>query len=174
MLPCADPQVLSGLIGVHVTAVTRLARAAVPAMLARGSGAIINIASLLAYSGPLPPQPLPHRATYAAAKAFQVTFTQALAAELTGTGVQVQACCPGLIDTQIPHPRRPATLAATPLPVMQPDEVASAALAALRLSEVICIPRLHDPSMIDTITQAQQALLLTAVSSPLASRYQPA
>ena len=33
---------------------------------------------------------------------------------------------------------------------------------------------LHDPSMIDTITQAQQALLLTAVSSPLASRYQPA
>ncbi len=48
MLPCADPQVLSGLIGVHVTAVTRLARAAVPAMLARGSGAIINIASLLA------------------------------------------------------------------------------------------------------------------------------
>ena len=100
MPPCADPQVLSGLIGVHVTAVTRLARAAVPAMPARGSGAIINIASLLAYSGPLPPQPLPHRATYAAAKAFQVTFTQALAAELTGTGVQVQARCPGLIDTE--------------------------------------------------------------------------
>ncbi len=173
MLPCADPQVLSGLIGVHVTAVTRLARAAVPAMLARGSGAIINIASLLAYSGPLPPQPLPHRATYAAAKAFQVTFTQALAAELTGTGVQVQACCPGLIDTEF-HTLAGRDLAATPLPVMQPDEVASAALAALRLSEVICIPGLHDPSMIDTITQTQQALLLTAVSSPLASRYQPA
>ena len=141
MPPCADPQVLSGLIGVHVTAVTRLARAAVPAMPARGSGAIINIASLLAYSGPLPPQPLPHRATYAAAKAFQVTFTQALAAELTGTGVQVQACCPGLIDTEF-HTLAGRDLAATPLPVMQPDEVASAALAALRLSEVICIPGL--------------------------------
>ena len=51
---------------------------------------------------------------------------------------------------------------------MQPDEVASAALG---LGEVICIPGLHDPSMIDTITQAQQALLLTAASSPLASRY---
>jgi short-subunit dehydrogenase len=58
------------------------------------------MASLLAFSGPIPPQPLPYRATYAAAKAFQVTFTQALAAELAGTGVQVQACCPGLIDTE--------------------------------------------------------------------------
>jgi uncharacterized protein len=170
---CTDPQALSGLIGVHVTAVTRLARAAVPAMIARGSGAIINIASLLAYSGPLPPQPLPHRATYAAAKAFQVTFTQALAAELAGTGVQVQACCPGLIDTEF-HTLAGRDLAATPFPVMRPDEVVSAALAGLRLGEVICIPGLHDPSMTDTISQAQQALLLTAASSPLASRYQPA
>jgi short-subunit dehydrogenase len=41
-----------------------------------------------------------NRAVYAAAKAFQVTFTQALAGELDGTGVQVQACCPGLVDTE--------------------------------------------------------------------------
>jgi uncharacterized protein len=169
----ADPQVLSGLLAVHVTAVTRLARAAVPAMVARGSGAIINMASLLAYSGPVSPQPLPYRATYAAAKAFQVTFTQALAAELTGTGVQVQACCPGLVDTEF-HTLAGRDLAATPFPVMRPDEVVSASLAGLRLGEVICIPGLNDPSMIDTIGQAQQALLLTAVSSPLASRYQPA
>jgi uncharacterized protein len=171
--PHADPQVLSGLIGVHVLAVTRLARAAVPAMIARGSGAIINIASLLAYSGPIPPQPLPYRATYAAAKAFQVTFTQALAAELTGTGVQVQACCPGLIDTEF-HALAGRDLAGTPFPVMPPGEVVSAALAALRLGEIICVPGLEDPSVIDTIGRAQQALLLTAVSSPLASRYRPA
>jgi uncharacterized protein len=167
-----DPQVVSDLIGVHVTAVARLARAAVPAMVARGSGAIINIASLLAYSGPIPPQPLPHRATYAAAKAFQVTFTQALAAELTGTGVQVQVCCPGLIDTEF-HALARRDLAAAPFPVLRPDQVASAALAGLRLGEVICIPGLNDPSMIDAISQAQRALLLTAVSSPLATRYQP-
>jgi uncharacterized protein len=168
-----DPQVLSGLVGVHVLAVARLTRAAVPAMLARGSGAIINMASLLAYSGPIPPQPLPYRATYAAAKAFQVTFTQALAAELTETGIQVQACCPGLVDTEF-HAIAGRDLTATPFPVMSADDVVSAALTALRLGEVICIPGLHDPAMIDTISQAQQALLLTAVSSPLASRYQPA
>ena len=165
-----DPQIVSDLIGVHVLAVASLARAAVPAMIARGSGAIINMASLLAFSGPIPPQPLPYRATYAAAKAFQVTFTQALAAELTGTGVQVQACCPGLIDTEF-HTLTGRDLAANPLPVMRPDEVVSAALAALRLGEVTCVPGLNDPAMIDTISQAQQALALTAAASPLASRY---
>ena len=165
-----DPQTVAGLIGVNVLAVAKLARAAVPAMIARGSGAIINMASLLAFSGPIPPQPLPYRATYAAAKAFQVTFTQALAAELTGTGVQVQACCPGLIDTEF-HTLTGRDLAANPLPVMRPDEVVSAALAALRLGEVTCVPGLNDPAMIDTISQAQQALALTAAASPLASRY---
>jgi uncharacterized protein len=165
-----DPQVVADLVGVHVMAVGRLARAAVPAMVARGSGAIINVASLLAFSGPLPPQPLPYRAVYAGAKAFQVAFTQALAGELAGTGVQVQVCCPGLIDTEF-HALAGRDLSAVPGPVLQPDEVVCAALAGLRRGEVICVPGLNDPSMTDTVSQAQQALLLTAVSSPLADRY---
>jgi uncharacterized protein len=165
-----DPAAVRDLAAVHVTAVTRLARAAVPAMAARGSGAIINVASLLAFSGSLPPQPLPHRAVYAAAKAFQVTFTQALAGELAGTGVQVQACCPGLVDTEF-HALAGRDLTGAPFPVMRPDEVAAASLTGLRLGEVICVPGLNDPSMIDAISQAQRALLLTAVSSPLAERY---
>jgi uncharacterized protein len=168
-----NPAVVSDLTAVHITAVARLARAAIPAMVARGSGAIINVASALAFSGSVPPKPLPYRAVYAAAKAFQVTFSQALAGELAGTGVQVQACCPGLVDTEF-HAIAGRDLTAAPFPVMPPHDVASAALTALRLGEVICIPGLHDPAMIDTISQAQQALLLTAVTSPLASRYQPA
>ncbi len=167
----ADPAVVSGLVAVHVTAVIRLARAAVPAMVARGSGAIINVASLLAFSGSLPPQPLPHRAVYAAAKAFQLTFTQALAGELAGTGVQVQACCPGLVGTEF-HALAGRELSAAPFPVMRPEEVAAAALAGLRLGEVICVPGLNDPSLTDAVSHAQQALLMTAVSSPLAGRYQ--
>ena len=165
-----DPTVIADLAAVHILAITRLARAAIPAMVARGSGAIVNMASLLAFSGSLPAQPLPYRAAYAAAKAFQVTFTQALAGELAGTGVQIQACCPGLVDTEF-HALAGWDLSAAPFPVMQPDEVAAAALAGLRLGEAICIPGLNDPSMIEAVSQAQQALLLTAVSSPLADRY---
>ena len=166
-----DPTVVSDLVAVHVLAVTRLARAAVPAMVTRGSGTIINVASALAFSGSLPPQPLPYRAVYAAAKAFQLTFSQALAGELAGTGVQVQACCPGLVDTEF-HALAGRDLSAVPFPVMQPDEVVGAALAGLRLGEVVCVPGLDDPAMIDAVSHAQQALLLTAVSSPLAERYQ--
>jgi uncharacterized protein len=53
---------------------------------------------------------------------------------------------------------------------MRPDDVVAAALAGLRLGEVVCIPSLTDPSMIDAVSRAQQRLLLTAVSSPLADR----
>jgi uncharacterized protein len=133
-----NPQVVSGLVAVHVMAVTQLARAAVPAMTARGSGTIINVASLLAFSGTLPPQPLPHRAVYAAAKAFRVTSTQTLAGELAGTGVQVQACCPGLVGTEF-HALAARDLTGAPFPVMRPDEVAGASLAALRLGEAVCV-----------------------------------
>jgi short-subunit dehydrogenase len=83
-----DPAVASALIGVHVTAPTRLTRAALPAMTGRGHGAVINTASLLAFSGSLPPGPLPFRAAYAAAKAYLVTLTCALAGELAATGMQ--------------------------------------------------------------------------------------
>jgi NAD(P)-dependent dehydrogenase (short-subunit alcohol dehydrogenase family) len=65
-------------------AMARLTRAVVPGMIRRGGGGIINVASLLVLSGTLPPDPLPHRATYAAAKSFMLTFTQALAGELKG------------------------------------------------------------------------------------------
>lgn len=69
-------------------------------MIRRGGGGIINVASLLALSGTLPPDPLPHRATYAAAKSFMLTFTQAFAGELRGAGVRVQVCLPGRVDTE--------------------------------------------------------------------------
>jgi NAD(P)-dependent dehydrogenase (short-subunit alcohol dehydrogenase family) len=58
-----DPAVATALIGVHVTAPTRLTRAALPAMVTPGQTAVINIASLLAFRGSLAPGPLPFRAT---------------------------------------------------------------------------------------------------------------
>lgn len=166
----AGPRVVADLVLVHVMAVSRLTRAAVPAMVARGSGTIINVASLLAFSASLPPQPLPHRAVYAGAKAFQVAFTQALAGELAGTGVRVQVCCPGLVDTEF-HALAAQSLSGIPFPVMRPEQVADSALAGLLLGETVCVPGLQDVSMIDNVSEAQQTLLMTAVSSGLAGRY---
>ncbi|WP_442869129.1 SDR family NAD(P)-dependent oxidoreductase [Bradyrhizobium sp. CCBAU 45384] len=87
-----DPEVIDDLVDIHVRSVARLSRAALPGMVRRRKGAIINVASLLAISAVLPPDPLPSRATYAGAKAFILAFTQALAGELEGSGVDVQAC----------------------------------------------------------------------------------
>src|SRR5919197_2489352 len=84
------PQQAEQLVDLHVLAPTRLTRAALPGMLARGRGAIINVASLLAFSGPMPTPPLPARATYAGCKSYLVTFSEVLHGELAGTGVQVQ------------------------------------------------------------------------------------
>jgi len=165
-----DPAVATALIGVHVIAPTRLTRAALPAMTARGQGTVINIASLLAFSGSLPPGPLPFRATYAAAKAYLVTFTTALAGELAGTGVRVQVCCPGPVATEFFHGTGidPARLPITP---MNPGDVVTASLAALDLGETVCLPGLGDTAAVEQYhTAARQ--LLQANGQDLASRYQ--
>ncbi len=165
-----DPRTIDKLIGIHVLAVARLTRAALPGMIRRRGGGIINIASLLALSGSLPPVPLPHRATYAGAKAFLLAFTQALAGELIGTGVRVQVCLPGLVKTEF-HTIQGIDISSHP-PMMTADDLARASLSALARDETVCIPALADASLFDKITEAQVALLRTAAAQPrLAERY---
>jgi uncharacterized protein len=63
-------------------------------MVDRGAGAILNVASTASF------QPLPMQATYAATKAFVLSFTESLHAELAGSGVTVTALCPGPVKTE--------------------------------------------------------------------------
>jgi hypothetical protein len=88
-----DPARFRSLIDVNVTALTELTVLLMPAMVARGHGAVINIASTGAYV------PAPHLAVYAATKAYVLSFTQALWAEARGTGVRVVAVSPGPTKT---------------------------------------------------------------------------
>src|SRR6266498_2168999 len=90
-----DPDKAEELINLKVLAVTRLTRAALPGMIARGRGAIINVSSLAAFV------PGPYDAIYGATKAFVNSFTEALHEELRGTGVRVQALCPGFVHTEL-------------------------------------------------------------------------
>ena len=167
-----DPDRAEELIRVQVVAVTRLTRAALPGMLARGQGAIINVSSRLAFSGPLSSPPLPRRATYAAAKAFINTFTQILADELAGTGVQVQALCPGVVETEFHDLVQIDRSRLHTLPMMAPVELVDASLAGLRLGEVICVPGLDDPARLDALAAAQKDLLAHSGSAVAAERYQ--
>jgi len=151
-----DPAVAESLIDVHVTATVRLTRAVLPRMVARGSGAVVNIASMLAFSGTLPAGPLPHRATYAASKSFMVTFTQTLAGELAGTGVRVMVCCPGVVKTEF-HEVQGMDFSRAPR--MSSEDIVRATLAGLALGEVVCVPALEDASLIESVGEAQRALL---------------
>ena len=163
-----EPDVAEDLVRVHVLATVRLSRAALPNMVARGSGGIINVASLLAFSGSLPPDRLPYRAIYAGGKAFVVTFTQALAGELADTGVMVSVCCPGVIATEF-HDVQGIDM--THLARMQPEEVVHASLAALQRGEVVCIPALDSPEALEQLSEIQRTLIFSANASVAAARY---
>jgi uncharacterized protein len=167
-----EPVVIDELIGVHVRAVARLTRAALPGMVQREKGAVVNVASILALSGALPPNPLPYRAVYAGAKAFIVAFTEALAGELAESGVQVQACLPGLVDTEY-HAlvgRDPSKMP----PTMQAADVVAASLAALAHDEVVCLPGLEDAVLFERLADARRMVMISAGKPGLASRYRSA
>jgi short-subunit dehydrogenase len=166
-----EPDIIDDLIDIHIRAVTRLTRGALPGMVGRGAGGVINIASLLALSGTLPPKPMPHRAVYAAAKAYLVTFSQALAGELGGTGVKVQVCLPGMVQTEFHTVQGFDTSHIAPAK-MTADDVVTASLSGLAQGEVMCIPGLADTALIDRIGDAQRTVLRAGGQSiEIAERY---
>ena len=156
------------LIALHVTAITRLTRASLAGMVERGRRAIVNVASLLAFSASLPAPPLPNRAVYAAAKSYIVTFSEIVASEVANSGVHVQALCPGVVETEF-HGIVGADV--SHIPAMSPEDVVQASLAGLRLREVICAPGVADANAVRTYTEARTVLMGSALSRELAPRY---
>jgi short-subunit dehydrogenase len=89
----SDPEEELRMIEVDVAAVADLCSRFLQGMTERGAGAVLNVASTAAF------QPLPGQASYGAAKAFVLSYTRSLSAELRGTGVTATVLCPGPVDT---------------------------------------------------------------------------
>jgi len=165
------PERAEELINLQVLAVTRLSRAALPGMLARGRGAIINVSSRLAFSGPVNSSQLARRAVYAGTKAYINVFSQLLASELEGSGVRVQALCPGVIRTEFHKVMGMDPDRFPPAIVSAPEDVVAASLAALKQGEVICLPMLEDPAQLQKVMDDQQALFNSTHAGASAARY---
>jgi short-subunit dehydrogenase len=132
----AEPELLQAQLDVNVTAVMRLTRAALPAMLDAGAGTVINVASV---AGMVPGR----GSTYSASKAWVISFTEGLAGGLRGTGVGVHAVCPGFVHTEF-HARAGIDMAKLPKFLwLEVDDVVSESLADVAGGKVISVPSLR-------------------------------
>jgi hypothetical protein len=127
------------LIDLNVSALTMLLAAFLPAMVARGSGRVLNVASIAAF------QPVPGLASYAATKAYVLSLTESLAEELRDSGVSVTALCPGITATAMLRNAAASNDRLSQLPgflIGEVGEVAEAGYRACLAGEVIVVPGL--------------------------------
>lgn len=166
--PFVDQQrdVHARMMAVNVVALTRLAHAAIPQMLARGGGTVINVASGFAFDF------MPGASVYAASKAFVVQLTHVLDAELGARGIRFQALVPGLTRTELGGAAVSGFFDQFPPEiVMEPDVLVKASLAGLDLGELVCFPRLPDATEYDRVHAATRAVGRTPAHNHVAERY---
>lgn len=161
----SDVDAMDAMLDLNVKALTRLTYAAAPGFVARGRGAIINIASAVAISIEV------LNGVYGASKAYVLALTQSLQHELADKGVRVQAVLPGATATDfwtvagLPHSNLPAGM------VMDAQEMVDAALAGFDAGEVVTIPALEEGGDWDAYDAMHRNLSGRVSTSQAASRY---
>jgi len=127
------PDSIEAMIMVHVIAPVRFSRAALPRMLERNKGDIINVSSMGAYFNMATVE------NYNATKAYLLSFTESLHVTLRGTGLRVQVLAPGFTVTEF-HSRLGADFTKAQRTWMLPEQVVDISLKALGKGHVVCIP----------------------------------
>jgi short-subunit dehydrogenase len=123
------------MVRTNVEAVVAFCGMYVPAMVERGHGAVLNVASTAAF------QPLPRQATYAATKAFVLSFTDGLHADLHGTGVTATALCPGPVPTEFGDTAGiEDELFQVPTAAKSPEHVAKTGVEAMAKGRRVAVP----------------------------------
>lgn len=164
----SDVDQMSSMIALNVTALTRLTYAVVPQFVARRSGTIINMGSIVAIN----PEAL--NGVYGGTKAFVFAFSQNLNKELEGTGVNVQVVLPGATATDFwdlsgrPLEQLPSGI------IMSSEDLVDAALTGLDRGEFATIPSLQDAGLYATYESARKAMIGKLSNATPALRYQVA
>ena len=142
-----------GMIQVNVAALTELVKRALPGMLGRRRGRILNLASTAAF------QPGPLMAVYYATKAYVLSFSEALANELSGTGVTVTALCPGptITDFQKTAGVEKTALFTGPL-VMDAAAVARAGYRGMLRGQRLVIPGVANNVLVQALRVSPRRL----------------
>lgn len=126
------------MIQVNLVALTCLTRLLLPAMIERGRGGVLNVASTAAF------QPGPHLAVYYATKAYVLSFTEALHEELKGTGVTATCLCPGPTATELVADAGMQKTFLFRYGVMSSEEVARRGYRGFRRGKAVVIPGLRN------------------------------
>ncbi len=161
----ADVGKMTDMIALNVTAPTRLIHKAVPAFVARGDGAVINIASIVAIA----PELL--NGVYGGSKAFVLALTQSMHHELADKNIKVQAVLPGATATDFWE------ISGTPLEyvpqswVMSAEDMVDASLAGFDAGELVTLPAVEDAALVDNLEAARRALFDKMSGVSPASRY---
>ncbi|RWQ38323.1 MAG: SDR family oxidoreductase [Mesorhizobium sp.] len=160
----ADADVAERMIKVNVVALTRLTRAVLPGLLSRNRGAIVNIASVLAFDTSF-------GGIYSGTKAYVVNFTEALQREVTGTGVKAQVVLPGATRTEFWELAGSDIDSLPKEIIMTADDLVDAALVGLARGEAVTAPALADAAKLDIFLGARQAFYGSLHADKPAARY---
>jgi short-subunit dehydrogenase len=156
---------MTDLIALNVTAPTRLVYRAVPGFVARGQGAVINIASIVAVA----PELL--NGVYGGSKAFVLALSQSMHHELADKGIKVQAVLPGATATDF-WPTAGSAVENLPKDwVMSAEDMVDASLAGFDAGELVTIPSVETTALVDGLEAARRALFPELSKSVPASRY---
>ncbi|ATF90339.1 SDR family NAD(P)-dependent oxidoreductase [Burkholderia gladioli] len=164
----SDVERMTSMIELNVTALTRLTYAAVPGFVARGGGAVINIASIVGIA----PEVL--NGVYGGTKAFVLAFSQSLHHELAAKGVRVQAVLPGATATDFWATGGLPLEHLDPGIVMPAAEMVDAALVGFDRGELVTIPPLHDEGAWLAYESARRTMSGQLSTNSAAPRYRNA
>ena len=148
------------MILLNVLALTNLTKLFLPAMVKRGRGRVLNVASTAAF------QPGPLMAVYYATKAYVLSYSEALANEVAGTGVTVTVLCPGPTETgfaQAANAEKSKLFASGQMKMMDAATVARIGYRAAMCGKTVVVPGLQNKVMVQSVRLAPRKMLTSIV-----------